>query len=123
MLPILDFPNVVTHYAAQFDSLFGNSHQQQHFREYVSGLILADKATVEAINSLFVEGNDQSALNKFLTQAPWDEDALNARRLQLERDALQRAGASAAHGYLIVDDTFAHPVGQQIEQIAKLWDH
>jgi SRSO17 transposase len=91
MLPILDFPSIVTHYAAHFDPLFANTQQQQHFREYVSGLILADKATVEAINSLFVTSNDQSALNKFLTHAPWDEEALNRHRLQLERDALQRA--------------------------------
>ena len=123
MLPILDFPSVVAHYADHFDSLFANAQQQQHFREYVSGLILADKATVEAINGLFVTSNDQSALNKFLTHAPWDEEALNRRRLQLERDALQRASASAQQGYLIVDDTFAHHVGQQIEWIAKLWDH
>jgi hypothetical protein len=123
MLPILDFPNVVTRYAVHFDPLFANAQQQRHFREYVSGLILADQATVEQINNLFVESNDQSALNKYLTLAPWDEQALNARRLQLERESLQRAGCSAQHGYLIVDDTFAHHVGQQMELIAKLWDH
>lgn len=123
MLPILDFPSVVARYADQFDPLFANAQQQRHFREYVSGLILADKATVEAINGLFVESNDQSALNKFLTHAPWDETALNARRLQLEREALQRAGASARQGYLILDDTLAHHVGQAMELIAKLWDH
>jgi len=123
MLPILEFPNVVTRYAAHFDPLFANAQQQQHFREYVSGLILADQATVEQINSLFVESNDQSALNKFLTLAPWDEQALNARRLQLERENLHRAGCAAQQGYLIVDDTFAHHVGQQMELIAKLWDH
>lgn len=61
MLPIVDFPSVVTRYADYFDPLFTNTQQQQHFREYVSGLILADKATVEQINSLFVESNDQSA--------------------------------------------------------------
>ena len=83
MLPILEFPSVVTRYADCFDRFFHNSQQQQHFREYVSGLILADQATVDAINSLFVESNDQSALNKFLTQAAWDEQALNARRVSI----------------------------------------
>ena len=73
MLPILEFPSVVTRYANHFDSLFHNSQQQQHFREYVSGLILADQATIDAINHLFVERNDQSALNKFVTQAVWNE--------------------------------------------------
>lgn len=123
MLPILEFPNVVTRYAEHFDRLFHNAQQPQHFREYVSGLILADQATIDAINELFVEHNDQSALNKFLTQAAWDEQELNRRRLQLEVPSLQRDGLTAGHGYLIIDDTLTHHVGQQIQLIAKLWDH
>ena len=123
MLPILEFPSVVAHYADHFDSLFHNPQQQQHFREYVSGLILADQATIDAINGLFVEHNDQSALNKFLTQAVWDELELNRRRVQLEVQSLQRDGVTAHHGYLIIDDTLTHHVGQQIQLIAKLWDH
>lgn len=123
MLPILEFPSVVTRYANHFDALFHNPQQQQHFREYVSGLILADQATIDTINQLFVERNDQSALNKFVTQAVWDEQELNRRRLQLEVQSLQRDGLTAQHGYLIIDDTLTHHVGQQIQLIAKLWDH
>ncbi len=123
MLPIVEFPSVVAHYADHFDSLFHNLQQHQHFREYVSGLILADQATIDAINGLFVEHNDQSALNKFLTQAVWDELELNRRRIQLEVQSLQRDGLTAPHGYLIIDDTLTHHVGQQIQLIAKLWDH
>lgn len=123
MLPILEFPSVVTRYANHFDSLFHNSQQQQHFREYVSGLILADQATIDAINHLFVERNDQSALNKFVTQAVWNEEELNRRRVQLEGQSLERDGLTAHHGYLIIDDTLTHHVGQHIQLIAKLWDH
>ena len=120
MLPIVTFPNVVTRYASEFDPLFDNAQPRQHFREYVSGLILVEQPTVQAIHALFVAHNDQSALNKFLTHARWDEHALNSRRVQLEKAAVLRAGLSARHGYLIVDDTFAHHVGQPIELIANL---
>src|SRR5713226_8675358 len=123
MLPILEFPGVVARYANHFDSLFHNPQQQQHFREYVSGLILADHATIDAINNLFVERNDQSALNKFVTQATWDEQELNRRRVQLEVQSVQCDGLTAPHGYLIIDDTLTHHVGQYIQLIAKLWDH
>jgi SRSO17 transposase len=123
MLPILEFPSVVTRYADHFDSLFHNSQQQQHFREYVSGLILAEQATIDAMNSLFVERNDQSALNKFVTQAVWNEEELNRRRVQLEVQSLQRDKLTAPRGYLIIDDTLTHHVGQHIQLIAKLWDH
>jgi SRSO17 transposase len=123
MLPILEFPSVVTRYADHFDSLFHNSQQQQHFREYVSGLILAEQATIDAMHSLFVERNDQSALNKFVTQAVWNEEELNRRRVQLEVQSLQRDKLTAPRGYLIIDDTLTHHVGQHIQLIAKLWDH
>ena len=47
-------------------------------------LIVGDKKTIVAINDLFLNNNDQSALNKFLTQANWDECKLNRRRVELE---------------------------------------
>jgi hypothetical protein len=34
---------------------------------------------------LFLNKNDQSSLNKFISQAQWAEDELNYRRVQFER--------------------------------------
>ncbi|PJF33160.1 MAG: IS701 family transposase, partial [Phototrophicales bacterium] len=52
-----------------FRSEFATREQEKHFCEYVTGLIAGDKATVAAINALFLNKNDQSALNRFLTEA------------------------------------------------------
>src|SRR3990172_6184047 len=83
-LPIVQFPNIVVDNLANFASVFSTEEQQKHFCEYVTGLIAGDKATITAINALFLNKNDQSALNKFITQAEWDEQELNRRRIQLE---------------------------------------
>ena len=123
MLPIVRFPRIVEQHMPWFASVFTTDEQRKHFREYVTGLIAGDEATVTAINNLFLDKNDQSALNKFLTQADWDECALNWRRVQMERARLHRRQVSEKAGRLIIDDTLAHHTRCSIDWVAHLWDH
>jgi len=71
-LPIVQFPSILDENLSYFALVFQTEEQLKHFREYVTGLIAGDKKTVAAINALFLNSNDQSALNKFLTLASWD---------------------------------------------------
>ena len=98
MLPIVRFPRIVEQQASWFDPVFTTAEQRKHFREYVTGLIVGDKATVTAINQLFLGHNDQSSLNKFVTLSEWDENALNRQRVRLELDRLFRRPISAEAG-------------------------
>ena len=123
MLPIVGFPQIVEQQASWFESVFTTDEQRKHFREYVTGLIAGDEATVTAINSLFLDRNDQSALNKFLTQAKWDEHELNRRRVRMELARLRRRRVSPKAGRLILDDTLAHHTRCSIEWLSHLWDH
>jgi SRSO17 transposase len=122
-MPIMQFPQIVSENLKWFASTFSTSEQQKHFCEYVTGLIAGDKATVAAINALFLNRNDQSALNKFLTQANWDEKQLNQRRIEYELARLQRRPVSESAGRLIIDDTLAHHTHCSIEGLAYLKDH
>jgi hypothetical protein len=72
---------------------------------------------------LFLNKNDQSALNKFLTQAEWDEDELNRRRIAYELERLNRRPVSGSAGRLVIDDTLAHHTKCSIEGLAYLRDH
>ncbi len=123
MLPIVQFPRIVEQQAAWFDPVFSTDEQRKHFREYVTGLIAGGAATVTAINSLFLGHNDQSALNKFLTRAEWDEGDFNRRRVQLELARLHRRPVSVEAGRLIIDDTLAHHTRCAMDGLAYLWDH
>jgi hypothetical protein len=86
-------------------------------------LIAGDRATIQAINDLFLNRNDQSALNKFMTRASWDEMDLNRRRVRYELERLHRRPVSAEAGRLIIDDTLAHHTKCSIEGLAYLRDH
>lgn len=122
-MPIMQFPQIVSENLKWFASTFATSEQQKHFCEYVTGLIAGEKATVAALNALFLNRNDQSALNKFLTQAKWDEKQLNQRRIEYELARLQRRPVSESAGRLIIDDTLAHHTHCSIEGLAYLKDH
>lgn len=83
-LPIVQYPSVVVNNLPYFMPVFQTEEQVKHFCEYVTGLMAGDKKTIAAINALFLNNNDQSALNKFLTQAEWGECEMNRRRVELE---------------------------------------
>jgi hypothetical protein len=122
-LPIVQFPSIVVDNLMHFTPVFTTGEQVKHFCTYVTGLIAGDKATIAAINALFLNKNDQSALNKFLTQAVWDERELNRRRIHLELARLHRRPVSSKAGRLIIDDTLAHHTRCSMEGLAYLKDH
>jgi hypothetical protein len=122
-LPIVQYPQIVAENLSYFAPVFETAEQRKHFCEYVTGLIAGDKATITAINALFLNKNDQSTLNKFVTQANWLEEELNRRRVQFELERLYRRPVSASAGRLILDDTLAHHTKCSIEGLAYLRDH
>src|SRR5436305_13994370 len=88
---IIEFPQVVRDALAQYGDLFANECQRRHFAEYLTGLMVAERKTVLGINREFAQTTDQSCLNRFLTDAPWDIEALKERRLdQLQKHTTPR---------------------------------
>ena len=53
MLPLVDFPELVQHYAPFFEDVFSEAAFVE-FQRYISGLIVSENKTVEGINRLFV---------------------------------------------------------------------
>ncbi|HEY4722057.1 MAG TPA: hypothetical protein VII92_09440, partial [Anaerolineae bacterium] len=63
MLPLVEFPELVQHYAPYFTPVF-SAEAWVEFERYISGLIVSENKTVEGINRLFVqESRNQSSLN------------------------------------------------------------
>ena len=80
MLPLVEIPEIVRHYAPFFTSVFSPEAFKQ-FQRYISGLIVSENKTVEGINRIFViDVRNQSSLNRLLTESPFSVDALNRAR-------------------------------------------
>ncbi len=120
MFPLVNFPELVQHYAPYFEKVF-SPEALVEFERYVSGLIVSENKTVDGINRLFVhESWNQSSLNWLLTASPFSLADLNQSRLTVLQDLpgtrLKRKGV------LSVDDTLLVHVGEHFDQIAKLKD-
>jgi hypothetical protein len=118
---IIEFPQVVRDALAQYGDVFANECQRRHFAEYLTGLMVAERKTVLGINREFAQTTDQSCLNRFLTDAPWDIEALNGRRLeQLQKDPSTRY---SDQGVIPIDNTLIDRDGMLIPDAGWFWDH
>ena len=121
MPAIVEFPQVVLEALPDFADLFSCEPQRRHFAEYLTGLFVARKKNVSAINREFANTTDQSCLNKFLNDVAWDEKALNERRLDvLQRDAATRY---SDQGVIAIDDVLIDHEGKLIDDVGWFWDH
>lgn len=121
MIPLVEFPELVQHYAVFFQEVF-SPEAFIEFQRYISGLIVSENKTVEGINRLFVvESRNQSSLNRLLTESPFSLEELNRSRLRLL--ASLPGTQIKPKGVLGVDDTLLSHYGQEFEKIAKLFDH
>lgn len=118
---IIEFPTIVEQALKDFGDLFGNEPARRHLAEYLTGLLVAERKTVNGINSEFAVTTDQSCLNRWITEAGWDPQALNLRRLAwLQRFPDTRY---ADHGVIAIDNVLIDHDGKFIEDVGWLWDH
>ena len=83
MFPLVEFPELVQHYAPLFNKVF-SAEALIEFERYISGLIVSENKTIDGINRLFVvESRNQSSLNRLLTESPFSLESLNRAQLDL----------------------------------------
>jgi SRSO17 transposase len=120
MATIVAYPEVVSESIPFFRDLF-SGRQVKHCSEYLAGLIISDEANVSEINRIFLDANDQSSLNRFLTEYEWSEKELNDRRLEF----LQQSPATAwkSYGVMSIDDVLLEKTGKHIAGVGKFFNH
>ncbi len=120
MLPLVEFPELVQHYAPFFREVL-SAQALIEFERYISGLIVSENKTVDGINRMFIhESRNQSSLNRLLTGSPYSLASLNQARLALLESL--PGTRMKPKGVFSVDDTLLTHYGQGFEQIAKLFD-
>ena len=121
MPAIVEFPTVVRETLDEFAPLFANEPERRHFAEYLTGLIIAHKKNVSAINREFAVTTDQSCLNRWLTEAAWDEEQLNLQRIAwLQQSPDTRF---SLRGVIPIDNVLIDHTGKLIEDVGYFWDH
>ena len=86
---IVKAPMPLEEYCEYFDPLFRRSNQRESFRQYLEGLLLPterNKTLTGLVNTEPLVGAQFPRAQKlqwFLSEAEWDERAVQARRLKL----------------------------------------
>lgn len=121
MPAIVDYPTVVKEALEVFGPSFANEPERRHFAEYLTGLMIALKKNVSAINREFAATTDQSCLNRWLTEADWEEETLNQQRI----DWLQKSRETrfSPRGVIPIDNVLVDHDGKLIEDVGYFWDH
>ncbi len=116
-------PGALEDYAAQFDELFGRLAQRRGLRAYLQGLLLPrdrNKTLTCLVGTEPVVGAQHKAaqgLQWFLTEAPWDYERVNQRRLQLLLG--DPATRPHDHGVLVLDDSGDRKAGSHTAHVAR----
>jgi hypothetical protein len=121
MPAIVKFPPVVEEAIERFAPMFRNQPERRHFAEYLTGLLVANKKTVSAINREFAFTTDQSCLNRWLTEVNWDAEKLNEGRIAwLQEDPQTRFHA---RGAIPIDNVLVDHEGKHIDDVGYFYDH
>lgn len=122
MWPVVGIPPMWGELLDRFRDCFRRSDQFQHFAEYVIGLIVSSRFSVQALNDLFTGHRHASTKRRFLGEAPWSPEKVMRRLVRLVKE---HAGFSKpSRGMLVIDDTILeHDMDTQaMEKVAVLKD-
>jgi SRSO17 transposase len=116
-------PSPLEGYAAQFDDLWVKAAQRESFRAYLQGLLLPrdrNKTLTGLAGARPIQDAQHSRVQKlqyFLSESPWDGEAINARRLEL----FLKDPSTAPHqeGVLIIDDSGDRKSGTKTDHVAR----
>jgi len=122
VVPLLHHVPVVQSLARNFTSVFANAPEYQHFKNYLTGLIVADRKNFTQIAACLVKSADHTNITRFMNNPRWSGEKLNDKRIELIQARTQ--GDDAEHeGLLILDDTLDEHVGTLFEHISRHYDH
>jgi hypothetical protein len=121
MMVLFDFPSIVKQYAPYFESCF-SPEGYLHFQKAVSGFIVSENKTLEAINRMFVQNaRHQSSFNRFFGRQNFDLAKLNTARIRM----LQSLAGTRfkPKGVLSIDNSLLKHYGKHFDNIYYHFDY
>ncbi len=112
-----DLTTALDVYCTQFAPLFRRSEQRQWARKYLEGQLLAlPRKSIEPM-ALALEGGNVQAMQQFISEGGWDDEAVLHKHHQLVADTL----GDATTGVLILDGCDFPKQGAESVGVARQW--
>lgn len=123
LLPIVEPAPIVLKYADEFRSCFKDCRQFNHFRNYLTGLIVLDNKSMANIARCLLESADKTNISRFFSESPWTEKKINDQRVEQMIAVAREYRRWQDIAALIVDDTLCEHVGTLFEYVARHYHH
>ena len=114
-MPLLAPAPLVRAHAAAFRDLFENRRQFAHFEHYLTGLLVLENKSMANIARCVLDSADKTNIARFLSEADWDSETVNTRRLRYMLEQTRGQRQRKAGSALVLDDTLCTHVGSLIE--------
>jgi hypothetical protein len=124
-LPVAPSPGPLEEYAARCDDLFRARAQREGFRRYLEGLLLPaerNKTLTALANTEPLKGaqrREAQSLQWFLSEAGWNPEEVNERRLELLFE--ESASALSEKGVLVIDEHGDRKWGKRTAHVGRQW--
>jgi hypothetical protein len=118
-LPIVAPAPVVANHAAVFRDLFENQCQFRHFQHYLTGLIVLPNKSLANIARCLFNSADKTNLSRFLSEAPWREEAVNLRRIRYMLQQTKAHRRRRRDSLVVIDDTLCEHVGSLFDYVDR----
>jgi DDE superfamily endonuclease len=122
-LPIMAPAPVVTDHTGVFRDVFDNQCQFRHFRHYLTGLIVRPNQSMASITRCILESADKTNPSRFLSEAPWREDAVNRRRIRCMLQQTTAHRQRRRESLVVLDDTLCEHVGSLFDHVDRHDNH
>lgn len=123
VMPIVEPAPLVVKYAEAFRPVFRDRRQFEHFRNYLTGLMVLDDKSMANIARCLVESADKTNLSRFFSESPWQWDKVNEQRIAYMLEETKGVSRSSDESALIVDDTLCEHVGSLFEYVDRHYNH
>jgi DDE superfamily endonuclease len=122
-LPIVAPAPIVTEHAVVFRDLFENQCQFRHFQHYLTGLIVLPNKSMANIARCILDSADKTHLSRFLSEAPWREDAVNRRRIRFMLQQTTPNRHRRRESLVVLDDTLCEHGGSLFDYVDRHDNH
>jgi DDE superfamily endonuclease len=122
-LPIVAPAPIVAEHAVVFRDLFENQCQFRHFQHYLTGLIVLPNKSLANLARCILESADKTNLSRFLSEAPWRQDAVNRRRIRFMRQQSKPHRRRRRNSLVVIDDTLCEHVGTLFDYVDRHYNH
>jgi len=114
---------VVEREAQRFRPVFRNACEFEHFKNYLTGLIVLDKKSYAEIARCLLGSADKTNVSRFFSEAPWEEEPLSRERVRWLLEETGPWQQPAQQSALVFDDTLCEHVGTLFDHVDRHYDH